>query len=255
MAAFTLADISAETIERFWSKVQKGDGCWEWLGGYGNRGQTRFSVNHIDIPPQRFIWIALNGMPPDGLQVYRTCRNGRCVRPEHLAVGTSKEAVSRKHMMSHSPEYEVWGAILSRCFNKNTESYPSYGGRGITVCKRWQESFQNFYEDMGPRPTAKHSIDRKENNGHYSCGTCEQCVANGWPANCHWATMKVQSRNKRSNHKLTHNGETLTLMDWSIKTGIAFHTLSRRLTRGWTVEKALTTPSDTRFSEHWKNQG
>lgn len=81
------------------------------------------------------------------------------------------------------PEYESWCHMNGRCFNKNHHKYARYGGRGITVCDRWRDSFDTFYADMGPRPTPSHSIDRINNNDSYL------------PENCRWATPSEQTRN------------------------------------------------------------
>ena len=112
--------------------------------------------------------------------------------------------------------------------NPGAADYPRYGGRGITVDPRW-DSFANFVADMGERPEGK-TIDRKDNDGPYA----------SW--NCHWITARQQSANMRSNRRLTFNGETLTLTDWSRRTGLGVTTIRERLRRGWSVEVALTTP-------------
>ena len=91
----------------------------------------------------------------------------------------------RTHGLSHLPEYKVWSAMIERCRNTNNLAYKNYGGRGITVCHEWLTSFAAFFRDMGPRPTAKHTIERVDNNGQY-------CAAN-----CCWATWAVQALNKR----------------------------------------------------------
>lgn len=89
-----------------------------------------------------------------------------------------------KHGLRHSSEYSTWVNMKTRCYNPNNEKYPVYGGRGIKVCDRWLK-FQNFYDDMGPRPSENHSLDRIRNDRDYE------------PSNCRWATQKQQSLNKR----------------------------------------------------------
>lgn len=106
------------------------------------------------------------------------------------------------------PEYQIWCRIKQRCLNYNSEDYKYYGERGIEVCDRWINSFQNFYDDMGDRPSNKYSIDRIDNNGNYS------------PENCRWATRREQCRNMRKNRYITYCGITLILQDWADFIGI-----------------------------------
>jgi hypothetical protein len=135
-----------------------------------------------------------------------------------------------KHGMHKSPEYGVWACMLNRCNSSNYRQWAIYGGRGITVCKRWQ-SFEAFYEDMGPRPSVRHTLDRFPNNdGNYE------------PGNCRWATMAEQNRNKGDTHVLTLNGKSQCIVDWAEEIGITVGGLHGRLRRGWTVERALTAP-------------
>lgn len=134
----------------------------------------------------------------------------------------------RTHGKTLSREYNIWCAMLQRCHNPRSAAFADYGGRGIRVCPRWHESFENFLADMGKAPTGRHTLDRADNQQGYS------------PDNCRWATLKTQGRNKRSNHLVTFAGQTLCLTEWSEVTGIKQSTLRERLRRGWPVERALT---------------
>ena len=96
-----------------------------------------------------------------------------------------------KHGMHLSPEYTAWRHMIDRCKNIKNKHFDDYGGRGITVCERWHNSFENFYADMGPRPSQKHSIDRIDNNCGYE------------PSNCRWATATTQALNKRKQMRNT----------------------------------------------------
>lgn len=136
---------------------------------------------------------------------------------------------SRTHGKTGTLEYNTWHAMKKRCNCPTSVDYPDYGGRGIKVCERWS-AFANFLADMGERPTAKHTLDRIDNEGDYT------------PENCRWATLIEQARNKRNNRLLTHAGEALTLPEWSERTGIETGTLFARLRRGWSAERTLCTP-------------
>ena len=101
-------------------------------------------------------------------------RSCGCLAKE--AQKTNGKVNNTTHGKSGTSEYNIWHGMKQRCLNPKNKGFPNYGGRGITVCDRWINSFENFYEDMGPRPSLEHSIDRKENNGNYE------------PGNCHWTT-------------------------------------------------------------------
>lgn len=135
------------------------------------------------------------------------------------------------HGRRYAVEYRAWVNMKSRCYDPRQPHYADYGGRGIGVCERWLEAFENFYEDMGPRPTPDHSIDRIEVNGNYE------------PSNCRWATRKRQQRNRRGAVMLTFRGSTKCLNDWADELGILSGTIRNRLFTGWSVERALSTPS------------
>lgn len=153
-----------------------------------------------------------------------------------VSCGCYRREKATRHGMCGTPEYRSWQHVLDRCGNVSNKDYLHYGGRGIAVCPEWK-SFEQFYADMGPRPSPKHSIDRKDNNGNY----CKE--------NCRWATRKEQHNNQRSNKMLTYNGETRTMSQWAEEAGISYSALRYRLIRGWSVEKALTTPVKTKNSK------
>lgn len=131
--------------------------------------------------------------------------------------------------------YEIWRSLKKRCLNPKTEQYSNYGGRGITVCDEWRDSFQAFYDwAMANGYRDDLTLDRIDGNGNYE------------PSNCRWATWKEQQNNRRNNHFITYNGETKTLKQWSEQVGIDWDILYSRLKKGWSVEKALTTKARQR---------
>jgi hypothetical protein len=147
-----------------------------------------------------------------------------CIRPKALLKAVTK------HEMCHTKVYHAWNAMRSRCINENNSKYPIYGGRGIKVCDRWVDSFENFYEDMGEPPTPKHSIDRIDVNGNYE------------PSNCKWSTQKEQCNNQRRCRKIEYNNETHTIKEWAELKGISYSKLIQRIDKlNWTFEKAIST--------------
>lgn len=138
-----------------------------------------------------------------------------------------------------SPEYACWKNLRRRCCDPNNRQYPDYGGRGISVCARWYFSFENFYEDMGPRPSPDHSIERIENNGNYE------------PGNCKWATRAEQNRNRRNTHFVMLGDERLCLAEAVRVVGLDRSTIRRRLKRGWDMDRALTTPCTPHSVRRW----
>ena len=135
------------------------------------------------------------------------------------------------HGMSKTPMYKLWLNIKDRCLNPKNPYFHNYGGRGIKICKAWAESFMEFQEAMGPRPTPAHTLDRMNNDGDYE------------PGNMAWATKKQQANNTRKNVNLTFNSRTQTLAQWAAEIGVVPSTLHYRINQGgMTVEAALTTP-------------
>lgn len=167
------------------------------------------------------------------------CGQETVVRGSHLRYGETKSCGcdqnthQYKHGLHHLhlSEYSSWQSMIQRCTNPKAKMFKNYGGRGITVCPQWRDSFETFLSDMGFKPSKNHSIERKDNDGNYC------------PENCRWATDPEQARNKRSNVWITFRDETRTLQDWSNITGINRYTLHGRLFKWhWTIEEALTTP-------------
>lgn len=155
-------------------------------------------------------------------------RSCGCLQREK-ASARAKKGIAVTHGRSKTPEFCAWGDMVERCRCPTNRAYKHYGGRGITVCDRWLESFENFYADMGDRPSNKHSLDRINNDGPYS------------PENCRWATWAEQSRNRRNNRYVTYNGETKTVQDWAEAVGVTHSTMRRRLSL-WSIEQAIESP-------------
>jgi len=134
------------------------------------------------------------------------------------------------HGLSKTSEYHIWLGMIQRCHNPDNHAFKWYGARGIKVCDRWRYSFENFFEDMGKKPSDKYTIDRIDNDGDYC------------PENCKWVTRKEQANNTRSNSRHEFNGVVKNISGWADEYGMNYKTLYSRLERGWFLEKALTTP-------------
>lgn len=168
------------------------------------------------------------------------CGNEKIITGPNLRRGATKScgclrrdmmrAARTTHGGSYSPTYNAWSRMKGRCHNPNSDDFPDYGGRGITVCERWRDNYKAFLADMGQCPPEM-SIDRINNDGNYE------------PSNCRWATATEQANNKRNVPLYEFNGQRLSVAEWSRHTGISTSVLSARLSRGWTIKRALTTPA------------
>lgn len=149
------------------------------------------------------------------------------------STGTPKKRRTRevlKHGLSYTPEYRAWQTARLRCIEPTNQAWPSYGGRGIRMCERWLNSASAFVADMGPKPSPKHELDRRDNDGHYE------------PGNCRWVLRTTNDRNRRSNRLVTFNGETHAMAEWCERFGLPQDTATWRLRNGWTPEATFTTP-------------
>jgi hypothetical protein len=127
------------------------------------------------------------------------------------------KTLNTKHGMFYTPEYNIYSSMKKRCLNKNHKFFMHYGGRGISVCKSWINSFDNFINDMGLRPSKNHSLDRIDNNQGY----CKE--------NCRWATKTKQARNVRTNRIIEFNDEKKCLSEWAEIIGVSWHNLYYKL--------------------------
>lgn len=144
--------------------------------------------------------------------------------------------VKTKHGKTHTRLFALWQNMRKRCYATYDKNYKNYGARGISVCEKWKNDFQSFYDwaiQNGYDEKAqrgKCTLDRIDVNGNYE------------PSNCRWVTQKVQCNNQRKNHFLTFNNEIHTLAEWSEKLNMKTGVILARLKMGWSVEKTLTTP-------------
>ena len=142
-----------------------------------------------------------------------------------------------KHGMCDTITYRSWANMKTRCNKSNHSGYKNYGARGIKVCEDWV-TFENFYKDMGDRPSSKHSIERIDNNGNYE------------PSNCRWATTIEQCNNTRKNIEIEFYGTKLTIAEWSRVLNLPYYLLRNRLnTLKWSVFKSFMTPARGRLHD------
>jgi hypothetical protein len=152
-------------------------------------------------------------------------------RGKVVSCGCAQTERRFKHGMARTPLYRVWVEMRSRCRNPKHPAWNNYGGRGIWVCDEWQD-FATFARDVGPRPSAKHQLDRIDNNKGY------------FKANVRWATAKIQRNNQRNNRILEIEGVRRTFAEWADVSGIPWTTIRGRIERyGWDLKSAVTLPA------------
>jgi len=136
---------------------------------------------------------------------------------------------STTHGMYEHPAYNSWRGTIARCYNLSNARYKDYGGRGITVCERWKQSFENFWEDMGPSHKKGLTIDRIDNNGNYN------------KENCQWSDLETQMNNKRNNIWIETPNGLMTLAQAGRSFGLGIGIIRGRLKNGWSIERACLT--------------
>lgn len=163
------------------------------------------------------------------------CSRQHVRKGSFVAVGEPRKISDRKvsdcapHGKSKTRTHNIWQRIRQACYNPKNPKYPRYGGRGIKVCDRWLESFENFLSDMGECPDGL-TLDREDVNGDYT------------PENCRWATPKQQSNNRNYNKLYTYREEALTLAEWAERFDVPYHRLYQRVCiLKWDIEKAFNT--------------
>jgi len=180
-----------------------------------------------DAKQNNHVWLFKCDCGKDKSARIKTVRGGHtascgCLFSESLAARNTKHGLSRAALR----EYRSWKDMRARCNNPNDSDYANYGGRGISVCERWDD-FAAFYADLGARPT-DHTLDRVDPNGNYE------------PQNCRWANAGVQANNKRSNRRITIGSETKTLQEWCCHFGVGHSKVRYRLAQGWPIERAFS---------------
>jgi hypothetical protein len=168
----------------------------------------------------------------DCLGISKSCG---CFSIEKAILTHTKHSHNRRISNGTTQEYNTWINMKNRCNNPKNTAYHNYGGRGIKVCDRWNGSFQNFIDDMGPKPSKFHTLDRIDNNRNYE------------KSNCKWATKREQANNRRTNKFIVIDGESISYAEAARRAGVSPLTISCRVRNGWDVDKILTGPRKNQY--------
>lgn len=192
----------------------------------GKRFGRLLVINSAPSLPKKRRWLCKCDCGNEYTVITAKLNNGHvrscgCMRSE------TARARMQTHKMSGSITHKRWKSMLSRCFTVNSKSYPRYGGRGITVCAQWKDSFEIFLRDMGECPDDGLTLERKETDGNYE------------PSNCKWATRKEQNRNTSRNRLLEYHGEKRCVSEWAEILGLSVNTIYKRIYAGKSDEEAL----------------
>jgi len=186
------------------------------------RTSTRKSLT-LHIEAYKFYY----GEIPEGKRVKSVDGNYGNIKKENLFL---IDNANEKHRGCGSVEFDTWCGIKGRCYNEKSTSYKYYGARGIKMCDSWVNSFENFYADVGPRPSNKHSLDRIDNDGDYS------------PENCRWATRIQQARNKSNNVYVNYKGKKRNVTEVARLLNINPLMVHKRIRRGWPESRLFEKP-------------
>lgn len=191
------------------------------------RSFGRLTVSFVSIDARgRSVLVCLCSCGKTTQSAPKDLRSGR-----KKSCGCLKNDLSAERCRTHggtgTKEYRIWNGMKARCLNPTDTAYKYYGGRGITISEEWND-FTVFLSDMGPIPSARHTLERINNDIGYG------------KHNCRWATMKEQLRNRSNNHKLTLNGETHCITEWSEILGIKVQTIHQRIRSGHNIENILS---------------
>ena len=179
-------------------------------------------------------WLCRCDCGNEVVRVSQYLRSKHRTKPKHCGCkyGTTETTHGNAtHKMARSRPFQIWTNMRRRCADQRDKDWRNYGARGVQVCERWSESFENFWVDMGPTYQPGLTLDRTDNDGPYS------------PENCRWATTKEQSNNTRVNTMVETPLGEMTMTQAAETWGLKVVTVYARVNRyGWTLEQALTTP-------------
>lgn len=154
--------------------------------------------------------------------------SSKLVSGETRSCGCIRAEIHTTHAMSSTLEYRIWSQMKERCYNPNNSRWPTHGRRGIKVCDRWRNSFENFIADMGARQSQGLSIERLDNDGDYT------------PQNCIWATSQQQAENRGTTRLIEIDGKRQSLKAWCREVGVPYlRTWKRIAQRGWEPQRAI----------------
>lgn len=212
---------------------------FERLTVTGDGGRVEYGTQGVRVSMSQCVCACGNEVTVSNASLRRggTKSCGCLNREATIARNIARATHGQSRHGSATTEYKTWRNIIARTTNTDISDWQNYGGRGITVCERWLESFENFYADMGPKPSPSYSIDRINNDGHYS------------PENCRWTTKIEQSNNQRNSVRFTFYGLDKTVAEWYKITLVPRAAIHKRLHRGWSTRFAFWAPSGSTLAE------